>query len=249
MVATKPPAAMASTVNYAPCDLSHDVMVINGSNEVRIRDASEVTTLEEGDDPEDQTYYIICAATGVCPCPTAAFVYPAPPPQYIVCFTFHFARIFLILPSCLRNCPKRTRLPHFSLVCALPPQVSISKDRKHDIKKLTDKAFKFASNVYWVSSREAPDNCWSWALAPDHPAVKEYMARVSRDAAAPEEHRWVQRRADINDNWISLWRESSAPPHTRGDRLRGGVTFPVTLSEELIETWIHTRGTPHTRAN
>ena len=92
------------------------------SNEVRIRDESEVTTLEEGDDPEDQTYYIICAATGVsCPCPTAAFVSPAPPPQYIVCFTFHFARIFLILPSCLRNCPKRTRLPHFSLVCALPP--------------------------------------------------------------------------------------------------------------------------------
>ena len=121
MVATKPPAAMASTVNYAPCDLGHDVMVINGSNEVRIRDASEMTTLEEGDDPPDQTYYIICAATGVCPCPTAAFVYPAPPPQYIVCFTFHFARIFLILPSCLRNCPKRTRLPHFSLVCALPP--------------------------------------------------------------------------------------------------------------------------------
>ena len=80
IVATMPPAARACTLNYPPSDLSHDVMVINGSNEVRIRDASEMTTLEEGDDPPDQTYYIICAATGVCPCPTAAFVYPAPPP-------------------------------------------------------------------------------------------------------------------------------------------------------------------------
>ena len=137
----------------------------------------------------------------------------------------------------------------FPSYALFPPQVSISKDKKHDIKKLTDKAFKFASNVYWVMSREAPDNCWSWALHPGHRAVKEYNARVSRDAAAPEEHRWVQRREDINDHWISLWREGSAPPHTRGDRLHGGVTFPVALSEELTETWIHTRGTPHTRAN
>ena len=209
---TMPPTPWASTVNYAPCNLGHDVMVINGSNEVRIRDASEATTLEDGDEPEDQTYYIICAATGVCALP---------------------------FPACCNH----DKPSH------LPAQVSISKDKKHDMKKLTDKAFKFASNVYWVTSREAPDNCWSWALAPNHHAVKEHMARVSRDAAAPEEHRWVQRRADVNDAWITLWRVGSAPPHTRGDRGHGGVTFPVTLSEELIETWIHTRGTLHTCAN
>ena len=63
---------MASTVNYPPCNLGHDVMVINSSNEVRIRDASEATTLEDGDEPEDQTYYIICAATGVCALPIPA---------------------------------------------------------------------------------------------------------------------------------------------------------------------------------
>ena len=56
---TMPPGAMASTVNYPPCNLGHEVMVINGSNEVRIRDASEVKTLEDGDEPEEQTYFII----------------------------------------------------------------------------------------------------------------------------------------------------------------------------------------------
>ena len=67
---------------------------------------------------------------------------------------------------------------------------------------LTDKSFKFPSNVFWVTSREADDCCWSAVLAPQHEAVREYNARVARGEAMPDGLEVFARLADLNDYWI-----------------------------------------------
>ena len=107
---------------------------------------------------------------------------------------------------------------------------------------LTDKSFKFPINVFWVTSREADDCCWSAVLAPQHEAVKEYNARVARGEAMPDGLEHFAHLADLNDYWIGLFSRKAHHSSTRGSKGVGGVAFPMFLSEELVEAWTHVRG-------
>ena len=107
---------------------------------------------------------------------------------------------------------------------------------------LTDKSFKFPINVFWVTSREADDCCWSAVLAPQHEAVKEYNARVARGEAMPDGLEHFAHLADLNDFWIGLFSRKAHHSSTRGSKGVSGVAFPIFLSEELVEAWMHVRG-------
>ena len=80
---------------------------------------------------------------------------------------------------------------------------------------LTDKSFKFPVNVYWVTSREADDCCWSAVLAPQHEAVREYKARVARGDAVPDHLAHLAHVGDINEYWIGLWKRAAHDGTTR----------------------------------
>ena len=107
---------------------------------------------------------------------------------------------------------------------------------------LTDKSFKFPINVFWVTSREADDCCWSAVLAPQHEAVKEYNARVARGEAMPDGLEHFAHLADLNDYWIGLFSRKAHHSSTRGSKGVGGVAFPMFLSEKLVEAWTHVHG-------
>ena len=108
---------------------------------------------------------------------------------------------------------------------------------------LTDKSWKFPVNVYWVTSREADDCCWSAVLAPQHEAVREYKARVARGDAVPDHLAHLAHVGDINEYWIGLWKRKAHDGTTRGTKTTGGVAVPMFLSEQLVEVWKHVRGT------
>lgn len=111
------------------------------------------------------------------------------------------------------------------------------------MRSLTDKSFKFPVNVYWVTSRESDDTCWTAVLAPNSDAVKEYKARAGRGNGVPHEYAWIADLNDINDHWLGLWRRKAFEAATRGTQSTAGVAFPCSMSEALVDTWVAVRGT------
>ena len=111
------------------------------------------------------------------------------------------------------------------------------------MRSLTDRSFKFPVNVYWVTSRESDNMCWTAVLAPNSDAVIEYKARARRGNGVPHDLKWIADLNDINDHWLGLWRRKAFEANTRGTHCAAGVAFPSSMSEELIDTWVTVRGT------
>ena len=110
---------------------------------------------------------------------------------------------------------------------------------------LTNQSFKFAINVFWVTSREADDCCWAAVLGPQREAVREYAARVARGEAMPHGLEHLAHLNDLIDHWLGLFARRAHDASTRGSKSTGGVTVPTFLSDDLVEVWNHVRGTQH----
>lgn len=103
--------------------------------------------------------------------------------------------------------------------------------------------YKFSTNVYWVTSREASDLLWLQVLPPKHEAVKEFKSRVARGGGLDKE--WMGNHANCIDEWLGLFqRKALDGPYaaTRGDKKCAGSAYPVAMTDELTDAWLFARG-------
>ena len=97
---------------------------------------------------------------------------------------------FIICPATAVRCKKEALyLCTCVAQCCSLAQASIRKDSSIKMSKLDNKSFKFATNIYWVTAREADDCCWTAVLPPSHQAVA-LTASSSSCTAREVERRW-----------------------------------------------------------
>ena len=94
-------------------------------------------------------------------------------------------------------------------------QVSVSKSKDVKMTNLRPQHFLKSDNVYWVTARQREDVSWLALLGASSRPVREYQRRVSIDAYAPSDLRWVATHGDIMEKWLGEWSAGKAAAGTR----------------------------------